>query len=337
MARDASWPVVWSQYLAARLAATALTCFDVGPNLRTAAAIGRMIHRFDRRHRRRAARHIALAFPKWNQARRDEVCVRSFEHFVQLAVEVCHTPRLIHRDSWPRTTRFANLGPAVELLNAGKPVILVTGHVGNWEVLGYLMAVLGYPVHALFRPLDNRLLNAWVVNIRRRRGLHLITKWDATDRMQRVLDEGGALAFIADQNAGDKGLFVPFFGRLASTYKSIGLLAMTTGVPIVCGYAQRRSPGYRFELGVEEIIRPEDWVDRADPLYYVTARFMRAIEQTVRRCPEQYLWSHRRWRSRPRFEREGKPMPATLRRKLKALPWIDDAAIEQLTVPLDTV
>jgi len=337
MARDASWPVVWAQYLAARLAASALTCFDVEPNLRTAAAIGRMFHRLDRRHRLRAANHISLAFPEMSEACRQRVCLQSFEHFVQLVVEVCHTPRLLHRDSWPHAARFVKLGPAVELLNAGKPVILVTGHIGNWEVLGYLMAVLGYPVHALFRPLDNRLLNDWVVRIRRRRGLHLITKWDATDRMRQVLGAGGALAFIADQNAGDKGLFVPFFGRLASTYKSIGLLAMTMEVPIVCGYAHRRPPGYRFELGVEDVIRPQDWAGRNDALYYVTARYMNAIEQSVRRCPEQYLWSHRRWRSRPRFERDRKPMPGSLRRKLESLPWMDAKAIERLNEPLGTL
>jgi len=174
------------------------------------------------------------------------------------------------------------------------------------------------------------------VQVRRRRGLHLITKWNATARMQEVLEGAGALAFVADQNAGDKGLFVPFFNRLASTYKSIGLLAITHRVPIVCGYAHRLSPGYRFEIGVTDLIEPEDWSGQPDPLYYVTARYMRAIEKMVRRRPEQYLWSHRRWKSRPRFECMKQPMTSALRERLEALPWMDDATLERMQQPFDS-
>ena len=130
---------------------------------------------------------------------------------------------------------WARLGPAIDLLNTGKPAILVTGHLGNWEVLGTLLAVLGYRCDAIARPIDNPLISDWLMGVRERRGLRIITKWNATDRMVAVLHRGGALGYIADQNAGTRDLFVPFFGKLASTYKSIGLLAMTQEVPVVCG------------------------------------------------------------------------------------------------------
>lgn len=334
MATDSSAIAHWSQYLGARLAAMALTAFDVDANLRTAAAIGRQLYRFDRRHRQRAQRHLAVAFPEKTPEQIDDLARRSFEHFLQLVVEVCHTPQVLHRDSWSYRTKLANLGPSIDLLNAGKPAILVTGHLGNWEVLGFLLAVLGYRCEAIARPIDNPLINRWLMGVRQRRGLGIITKWNATDRMLEVLQAGGALGFIADQNAGDKGLFVPFFGKLASTYKSIGLLALDQNVPIVCGYAHRVGPGYRYELGTADVIRPEDWAGRRDPLYYVTARYMRAIETMIRSYPEQYLWMHRRWKSRPRHEREGKPMPAALRRNLEELPWMDAATLERLAEPL---
>jgi KDO2-lipid IV(A) lauroyltransferase len=189
------------------------------------------------------------------------------------------------------------------------------------------LAVLGYPVAGVARPLDNRPLNEWLMGIRQQRGLQIITKWDATQSMQQVLDNGGALGFIADQNAGDRGMFVPFFGRLASTYKSIGLLAIAREVPIICGYARRIGPGCRYELGAADVIYPQQWAGQPDPLYYVTARYVRALEQIVRYCPQQYLWMHRRWKSRPRFEREGKPMPPALRRQLQQLPWMDHATL----------
>ena len=321
---------MWSQYIAARVAAMILGMFDVQVNQRTAAACGRALFRFDQRHRERACRSIGSAFPQWNALDVERTAQASFEHFVQLVVEVCHTPRILCMDTWPRHVRLANLGPVIELLNRGQPMIMLTGHVGNWEVLGYWLGLLGHPVEAIARPIDNPLINQWLLGIRQHQGLRIITKWNATNRMIDVLKRGGVLGFVADQNAGDKGLFVPFFGRLASTYKSIGLLAIDQQVPIVCGYAHRIGPGFRYEMGMTDLIQPSDWADQADPLYYITARYCRAIELMVRARPEQYLWVHRRWKSRPRHEREGKPFPKSLRQNLELLPWIDQTQVDRL-------
>src|SRR5207253_2326188 len=103
-----------------------------------------------------------------------------------------------------------------------------------------------------------------------------------TGEIPGVLAGGGAVAFIADQNAGSKGIFVDFFGRKASTYKSIGLLAMEYNVPIVCGYARRLDGRFRFRMGAQDIIYPRDWQAQDDPLRYITQRFTRAIEDFVR-------------------------------------------------------
>jgi KDO2-lipid IV(A) lauroyltransferase len=120
---------------------------------------------------------------------------------------------------------------------------------------------------------------------------------------------------------------VPFFGRLASAYKSIGLLAMRYDVPIVCGQARRLGSHMRYEISANDLILPEEWKQQPDPLYYITARYTRAIEGMVRNAPEQYLWIHRRWKTRPRYEREGKPMPKRMVRKLRELPWMTDAEL----------
>lgn len=324
---------LWSQYLAARLAVMGLTMFDVEANLRTAAQIGRLLYRFDHRHRLRAINNLTTSFPDLNRKGIDQLCLGSFEHFVQLLVEIIHTPRLLHQDSWPARAQLHNLSETVQLLNANRPTILITGHLGNWEVLGYMLAVLGYPLEAIARPIDNPLVNRWLLDIRQRHGMRIITKWDATEQMVEVLRGGGSLGFIADQNAGDKGMFVPFFGRLASTYKSIGLLAMRENVPIICGYAHRTGRDYKYDIGVMDLIRPDDWAEQEDPLYYITARYSRAIEMMICLRPHQYLWMHRRWKSRPRFERRGTPMPASLQRNLEGLPWMDQPTLDQLLNP----
>ena len=109
--------------------------------------------------------------------------------------------------------------------------------------------------------------------------------------------------------------------------------ALRCQAPIVCGYAHRLGHQFRYELGVSDIIRPEDWQGQADPLFYITARYMRAIESMVAACPQQYLWMHRRWKSRPRFERRGKPMPVRLRKNLERLPWMDQTTLNRLLEP----
>lgn len=324
---------MWSSYLAARLVAAGLGVFPVDQNLRSAALLGQAVYRLDRRHRARAEASVAAAFPQWSAERVREVARASNEHLMKLVVEVVQTPRRISPDHWVEHIELTDMGRAVEILASGRPAILLTGHLGNWEILGFYLAVMGFDTDAIARPLDHRLINDWMLGIREMRGMRIITKWNATERMLAVLGRGGTLGFIADQNAGSRGLFVPFFGRLASSYKSIGLLAMNQQVPIICGYAHRVGPGFRYRIGTTDIIEPADWADRRDPLFYITARYNRAIEAMVRLRPEQYLWMHRRWKSRPRHELAGRPMPPALRRNLEALPWMTAGLMERLANP----
>lgn len=326
--------MMWTQYLAARAAATALTSFDVDPNLHTAAMIGSLLHRFDKRHAERSRANIRRSFPGWPEARVDATAKASMQHLLRFVIETLHTPRLIHERNWAQRLETGRLGEAIGVLNSGRPVILVTGHLGNFELLGYALATLGYRVDALARPLDNPLVYDWLLGMRERKGMRVITKWDATDQMIEVLETGGALAFIADQNAGAKGLFVPFMGRLASAYKSIALLAQRYEATVVCGYAMRRGTRFMYEVGTTDVIYPEDWADQYDPLYYITARYTRALEIAVRMQPDQYWWMHRRWKSRPKHELAGKALPRALRRKLESLPWMTDRLMEDLAEPI---
>ncbi|MHC4415738.1 MAG: lysophospholipid acyltransferase family protein [Planctomycetota bacterium] len=322
---------VWSQYLALRAVASLMHCFDVDQNLRTAAGVGSLFGRMSRRHRLRAEGNIAMCYPDWPAQRVAEVAERSMQHMFQLfMVDAVITPRRITESSWPTHVRVGRLGGVLDRLIRGEPTIFITGHCGNWELLGYVLAVIGYPLYALARPLDNPLLDRWVMGIREARGMRIITKWGATPVLQDVLRSGGRVAFIADQNAGSQGLFVPFFGRLASSYKSIGLLAMRYEVPIVAGFARRLGGRFAYELSATDIIRPQDWKDRPDPLFYITARYNRAIELMIRTAPEQYLWVHRRWKSRPRHERLGRPVPRRLIENLRSLPWLTPQEVDRI-------
>lgn len=325
--------VKWSQYLAARTAVAALDCVNVDRKLELAGDLAPWLARIDRRHRERGLANLRVAFPEWSEARLARGVEDAFRYLLHFAVETLATPRMITHGSWCRRIHIGDIGPALSILNAGRPAILISGHVGAWEVLGYFLSLMGYRVHAVARPLDNPLINDWLLGVRERHGMRIITKWDAADQMMAILDAQGVLALIADQNAGDRGMFVPFFGRLASHYKSIGLLAMRKRVPIICGYAAKLPDRYEYRVECVDVIHPEDWDGRDDALFYITARYARAIEQMIRRNPDQYLWLHRRWKSRPRHEREGKPMPDSLRRSLEALPWMTPELMRQLELP----
>ncbi len=328
------------EYVLARSVASVLTAVDLDAAGPPAKLIARLFFHFDRRHRERAIRHVATAYPRLPEAEVRRIALASCEHFARLAVESLHTPRQLTHDNWSRRVGFHNFNAAVDRLSSGRPVILLTGHLGNWELMGVLLALLGFELDAIARPLDNPKLNDWIMGLREQRGLRIITKFDATDRMVGVLERGGALGFIADQNAGDKGLFVPFMNRLASTYKSIGLLAQQYQASVICGYAHRLPPRpgdrpqVRYEMGVEDVIDPEDWQGQRDELFYITARYTRALEMMIRRRPEQYLWMHRRWKSRPRHERMDKPMSSGLQRNLEALPWMTDALMAEVATPV---
>jgi KDO2-lipid IV(A) lauroyltransferase len=331
MPRHRSYPRNLSEYLALRGIASFVQCFDVEQNLRTAAAIGAAFCAMNRRRRERAEHNIAVSFPEWGADQVRATARRSMEHMFQMfLVDSLVMPRLITPTGWPQYIRVGAIETALERLMAREPVIFVTGHCGNWEVLGFTLSVMGYPVAALARPLDNPLINRWLLGIREQRGMQIVTKWGAVDVLPRILESGRPLGFIADQNAGDQGLFVPFFGRLASSYKSIGLLAMRYEVPIIAAHARRLDGRMRYEMSCVDTIRPEDWVDRPDPLFYITARFNRAMEQMIRSAPEQYLWLHRRWKSRPRHERKGRPVPRSLVERLEALPWMTTGELERI-------
>ncbi|MCE2882389.1 MAG: lysophospholipid acyltransferase family protein [Planctomycetaceae bacterium] len=325
-----------SQYAAARTVAALLSPFDAEQNLETARAFGRLYARCSAKRRERARTGVARAFPTLPLDTQRAIVDASIGHMFGLfMVDAFAMPQVVGRESWPDRVQIGGVERAMKHLVADKPCIFVTGHIGNWEILGYVLALMGFRMTALARPLDNRFLNDWLLGVRQKTGLRVITKFGATDEIQRVIESGGKIGFIADQNAGNDGLFVPFFSRLASTYKSIPLLAMRYELPIVCGYARRVGGAFRYEIRVTDVIEPADWSGADDAMLYIGARFNRAIEWMVRESPDQYLWVHRRWNSRPKHEREGEPMPDRLRRKLAALPWMTDALLEDLARPID--
>ncbi len=299
-----------AQYIGARFTAMMLGMFPVNANLRTARAVGAALYRMDRKHRKRALENLRASFPEKSQAELERIAERSMQHFIELVMDVLFSTRLINAESWHRYVHLDGLSESLRILLRGRGAIMLTGHYGNWEILGYTLATLGFETYSVARPIDNPLIDAWLLGVREKKGQVILSKRGVTTTALDVLQNKGVLGFIADQNAGPKGMFVPFFGRQASTYKSIGLLAIEHQVPVVVGYARRHGDRFEFDIGTQDIIYPEEWKNfprdqYRDELHYITARYTKAIEDFVRDDPTQYLWIHRRWKTRPKGEAPG--------------------------------
>jgi KDO2-lipid IV(A) lauroyltransferase len=294
------------QYLGLRIFAMFVHMFTLEANYRGGRVIGNLLFRFDRRHRKIAIEHLHRSFPDWTEARCRSVARASMRNMAYLGLEVLLTPRLVTHGNWKRFIDLKGLGgPLRYLLERRGGMILVTGHFGNWEVVGYALAMLGFPTISIARRLDNPWIDRYVLGIRERAGQTILDKRGATAVVPEALQRKEIVGFIADQDAGRRGLFVDFFGRKASTYKAIALMALEHNVPVVIGYGKRIKERYGFEIAPHRIIQPEEWKTQSDPIRWITQEYTTALEEIIRQAPEQYLWAHRRWKHRPRGEVPG--------------------------------
>jgi KDO2-lipid IV(A) lauroyltransferase len=216
-----------------------------------------------------------------------------------LLVEIIHVPRKLHPTNWRQYLDLAGGRALVDGLLSPRPLLLVTGHFGNWELGGYVLGLLGFTTHAIARTLDNPYLDDFLRSFRERTGQKVLAKKDDFDNIQSVLANGGVLATLADQDAGARGLFVDFFGRPASTHRAVALLAVEYNVPMLVMGTPRVGEPMQYRVVVEEAIYPTEYQDKVEAVRGITQRFTSALERIVRRFPEQYFWLHRRWKHQP--------------------------------------
>lgn len=300
MSKPRSRAVDLAVYLLVRFA----VCFIQALSPTSARAFARglawLAYRIDRRHRQVAAENLRHAFPELiDDSERDRLVRDVYLHFCTLLVEIILLPRRLHVGNWNRHLRLPPGGELIALLTSGRPVLLVTGHYGNWETGGYVIGLLGFRSFAVARPLDNPFLEDYLRRFRESTGQSILNKHGDFERMQAILAQGGIIATLGDQDAGQRGLFVDFFNRPASTHKAIALLALEHGVPLAVMGVRRIGAVLEYELDLEDVIFPETYQDQPDAVRAMTQRFTAALERIVRRAPEQYFWLHRRWKHQP--------------------------------------
>jgi KDO2-lipid IV(A) lauroyltransferase len=248
--------------------------------------------------------NLRHAFPDLTDEARRDLTRGMWEHLFLLAVEMAHAPRKIHWTNWRDYIDLARREVLVKVLFDDRPVVLVSAHYGNFELSGYALGVLGFPSFTIARPLDNPLLNRFVNEFRGSQGQFIFPKNGSAQPVDALLASGGTLALLADQHAGDKGCWVDFFGRPASTHKAIALFALVNDAPLVVCFSRRTGGPLVHLLGAEEMIDPRDLPPEMRSVPAITRWYTDCLERIIRCAPEQYWWVHRRWREPPRRSRQ---------------------------------
>jgi len=245
--------------------------------------------------RRVVEKQIAAAFPQWTPERVTEVARASYEHLGRTTVEAAVLPRYDNRMVLDLVDDPPDWHLIDRALSLGRGVMLVAGHLGNWELAGNYLAARGLRMHAVARQMENPLFDGYLNRTRRRLGIDAIWDGDAVRRVPRVLRDNGAVALLIDQGAvGLASTWVPFFGRMAKTPRGPGVFALRLRTPVIF-VAPLRKPDGRFAFGLEEVPIPDSG-DRNADVDQIVANYTGALERWVQRAPEQYFWHHRRWK-----------------------------------------
>ena len=301
MSKPRSAAADYAAYLAVRVAICVIQMLTLPAARRLAGLLAWLAYRLDRRHRLVADDNLKHAFPDQRDDRgRDRLVQAVYLHFCSVLVEIAHLPRKLNPNTWRRFVTVENGRGLVDALLCGRPLLLVTGHLGNWELGGYVLGLLGFSTYAIARKLDNPYLNDFLLHrFRERTGQRILYKEGDFERIQAALASGGAVATLGDQDAGRRGQFVDFFGRRASTHKAVALLALEFNAPMVVIGVPRVGGPLEYCVVAEEVIRPEEYAGRPDAVAAITQRFTAALERLARRTPEQYFWLHGRWKHQP--------------------------------------
>ncbi len=259
--------------------------------------VGRLAYYLDTRHRGIVLRNLALAFDADGPVANRRLARRVFENLGMVFFEIAWASRQSRRNL-SKVIRVKGLGHLRDAHRRGHGVLLLTAHFGNWELLTVFSAMIPFPTSIVYRPLDFSPLDLFFSDLRSRFGSNLIPTRRSAAKILKSLRKGELTALLMDQNVDwYEGVFVDFFGHPACTSKGMALLALKTDAPVVPIFMLRTESG--FEVNILPAIEPIKSGDKIKDIETNTAQYNRAIENVVRRYPDQWFWVHQRWKTRP--------------------------------------
>jgi Kdo2-lipid IVA lauroyltransferase/acyltransferase len=267
-----------------------------------AEGLARMLFALTPKLRKTAEFNLKLAFPRWTDAQREATIRGMVRSLGWMAAEFARMPRYT-RKNIEEIVVLDGHENFLEGQRRGKGVLFLTAHMGAWELSSYAHAVYGYPLHYMARPLDNARLDGLVNRYRGLSGNAPIFKNESARLMLRILKDAGTVGILADQNTmREEGVFVDFFGVPACTTTGIARVALHTGAAVVPGYAVWDESLKKYRLRFEPPLELVRTGDAERDIVENTQRFAKVTEEIIRKYPEQWVWVHARWKTRPQGE-----------------------------------
>ncbi len=287
--------VYWAARAAIGLAARVPQWLGYG----AADLLGRLWFVLDRRRRGYALRFLRQAYPDRPDHELLRIGSRATGNLFQVPLDMARLTRLLARGGSVREV-LDDARALPQLQRLQRPFLGLTGHLGNWEVAAIGVAQFAGGAHGVARVSKNPLLQQWISANRERGGLVVHPRRGGIRGLTKALAAGGVGLQVVDQNQRLRGVFAPFFGKLASCERAAVTLALRHGYPIVVGVALRRGRGFRFDLVAAEPFTLVATGDRDADLHAAVVRVNLALESLIRLAPEQYLWIHDRYRTQPK-------------------------------------
>jgi KDO2-lipid IV(A) lauroyltransferase len=293
---------MWIEFVAAWTMLKLLGLLPRGMARGTAALFARVLYALTPKLRKTAEINLRIAFPEWSEERRAEVIRGMVRNLGWMAAEFARLPKYSKKNIEEMVVLDGHKN-FLEGQKRGKGVLYLTGHIGAWELSSFAHAVYGFPLHYMARPLDNRRLDDLVNRYRCLSGNLPIFKNESARAMLKTLHEAGTIGILADQNTlPAEGAFVDFFGKTACTTTGLARVALHTDAAVVPGYAVWDEDIQKYRLRFEPAVELIRTGDTERDVFANTQKFAKVIEGIIRKYPDQWVWVHARWKTRPNGE-----------------------------------
>lgn len=294
-------PVQFLLYVGLRALAMVVDMFPYRMAPKIAKVVAWAVRKFDRKHVRIAIKNLEKSVGVCPWAKIPAFVDKVYEQFGLGVIEMLMLPRLLKRHAVARYVKLIKYDIFDRCAAAGRGVIVVIAHMGNWEIGGVATTLAGYPIQSLAKPIRNPWIEHYLQKFRTQTGQKIIPRDRALGEMIRVLQRGGMLVVQVDQDARQSGVYVNFFGRPASTHRAPATLSLKYDAPVVMVNTYRE--GLLNYAVCSEPIYPETFRESADPVKALTQAYSERLEGFIREHPEQWLWMHDRWKTAERVTR----------------------------------
>jgi KDO2-lipid IV(A) lauroyltransferase len=289
----------WAEYAVVRVLLTILEVLPRRIARPFAAYVAHILFLLSPKLLKTTELNLRLAFPDWTEIERTAVTRKMTRNLGWMAAEFARLPKY-SKQNIEDVVILDGHENFLQGHQQGKGVLYLTGHIGAWELSSFAHALYGYPLHYMARPLDNRKLDQLVNRYRSLSGNRPIFKNESARTMLKVLRDAGTVGILADQNTmPGEGVFVDFFGTSACTTTGLARVALHTGAAVVPGYVYWDDHIQKYRLRFEppvELTRTEN-IDR--DIFENTQKFTKVLEEIIRKHPDQWVWLHGRWNTRP--------------------------------------